>query len=119
MGSPVKHSGETVLGLGSSLHSSPGSSVPAPGAKRGNSCWCCTGSQAGLTCARPPLIAFAFEKGLNPAILIPGRTSIKGDPQVLICFHEKRICSEQFSQAVGPGGVHSIPSGTGEGDKGI
>lgn len=55
------------------------------------------------------LIAFYFEKGLNPAVLIRGRTNIKGDLQVLICFHEKGFARKQSSQAVGLGGVYAHP----------
>lgn len=76
----------TVLG---SLHGSPDSSALAS-EPRGEFRICCSRE---VRAAQVPkqgllvlasLIAFAFEKGLNSAILILGRTSIKGDPQVLI-----------------------------------
>lgn len=72
----------------------------------------CSGSQEGMALCREvraaqvpregllllfSLTAFYFEKGLNLAILICGRTSIKGDAQVLICFCEKGFARKQFS----------------------
>lgn len=95
-----------------SLHGSPGSSTLAVGAKRGISC--CREVRAAQVPKQgllvlASLIAFAFEKGLNPAILIRGRTSIKGDPQVLICFHEKGFARSNFPRLQAQEGCTASP----------
>lgn len=100
-----------MLGLGS-LPGSPGSSALALGSKRGISC--CREQRAAQVPKQgllvlASLIAFAFEKGLNPAILILGRTSIKGDPQVLICFHEKGFAGSSFPRLWAQEGCTASP----------
>lgn len=100
------------MALPGPLSAAPPALSAALGARRGISFWREVSAAQVLTqglLLLSSLIAFHFEKGLKPATLIHGRTSIKGDRQVLICFHEKGFARKQFSQAAGGGGVHTHP----------